>query len=173
MLAAILMWWEQNHVLSQESLLYSLMFWGQCSVVSSNVYFTLLGWCVCVIHGPHCVELMQCVVVIVFAEMERECDMCRHSLHSATLCCSPPPPRVSDPDMHHDTCVTHVLWCMSGSLTSRIIWSWCHGKRFRHSWRMRKPQFCVSGKRPMILSCNSIWCVAVSTQRLALWNCLK
>ena len=24
---------------------------------------------------------------------------------------------VSDPGMHHDTCVTHVPWCMSGSLT--------------------------------------------------------
>ena len=27
-----------------------------------------------------------------------------------------PPPRVSDPDMHHGTCVTHVPWCMPGSL---------------------------------------------------------
>ena len=26
-------------------------------------------------------------------------------------------PRVSDPDMHHGTCVTHVSWCISGSLT--------------------------------------------------------
>ena len=26
-------------------------------------------------------------------------------------------PRVSDPDMHHGTCLTHVPWCMSGSLT--------------------------------------------------------
>ena len=25
------------------------------------------------------------------------------------------PPRVSDPDMHHGTCVTHVPWCMTGS----------------------------------------------------------
>ena len=25
-------------------------------------------------------------------------------------------PLVSDPDMHHSTCVTHVPWCMSGSL---------------------------------------------------------
>ena len=23
-----------------------------------------------------------------------------------------PPPRVTDPDMHHGTCVTHVPWCM-------------------------------------------------------------
>ena len=27
-----------------------------------------------------------------------------------------PPPRVSDPDMHHGTCVKHVPWCMPGSL---------------------------------------------------------
>ena len=26
-------------------------------------------------------------------------------------------PLVSDPDMHHGTCVTHVPWCMSGLLT--------------------------------------------------------
>ena len=26
-------------------------------------------------------------------------------------------PLVSDPGMHHDTCVTHVPWCMSGTLT--------------------------------------------------------
>ena len=33
----------------------------------------------------------------------------RHRLKRKTL--------VSDPDMHHGTCVTHVPWCMSGSLT--------------------------------------------------------
>ena len=60
-----------------------------------------------------------------------------------------PPPRVSDPDMHHGTCVTHVPWCMSGSLTSGFLWSRCRGKRSRHSRRMRNPQFYVSGKRPM------------------------
>ena len=46
-------------------------------------------------------------------------------------------PLVSDPDMHHGTCVTHVPWCMSG-------------KRCRHSRRMRNPQFYVSIKRPMM-----------------------
>ena len=60
-----------------------------------------------------------------------------------------PPPRVSDPDMHHVTCVTHVPWCMPGSLTSGFLWSRWRGKYSRHSWRMRNPQFCVSGKRPM------------------------
>ena len=28
-----------------------------------------------------------------------------------------PSPRVSDPDKHHGKCVTHVSWCMPGSLT--------------------------------------------------------
>ena len=32
-----------------------------------------------------------------------------------------PPPRVSDPDMHHGTCVTHVPWCMPGLLTSIFL----------------------------------------------------
>ena len=34
-----------------------------------------------------------------------------------------PPPRVSDPDMHHGTRVTHVSCCMSGSLTSGFLWN--------------------------------------------------
>ena len=29
-----------------------------------------------------------------------------------------PPSQVSDSDMHHGTCVTHVPWCMPGSLTT-------------------------------------------------------
>ena len=58
-------------------------------------------------------------------------------------------PQNSDPDMQHGTCVTHVSWCMPGSLTSLFIWSRWRGKRPRHSPRMRNPQFCVSDKRPM------------------------
>ena len=53
-------------------------------------------------------------------------------------------PLVNDPDMHHGTCVTHVSWCMSGSLTSGG-----GEKRSRHSRRMRNTQFYVSGKRPI------------------------
>ena len=33
------------------------------------------------------------------------------------------PPQVSNPDMHHGTCVTHVPWCMPESLTSGFLWS--------------------------------------------------
>ena len=48
-----------------------------------------------------------------------------------------PPPRVSDPDMHHGTCVTHVPWL----LTSGFLGSRWRGKRSRHSRRMRRPAF--------------------------------
>ena len=41
-----------------------------------------------------------------------------------------PPPRVSDPDMQHDTYGTHVPWCMPGSLTSGFLWSRWQGKRY-------------------------------------------
>ena len=58
-----------------------------------------------------------------------------------------PPPRFSDPDLHHGTCVTHVPWCMPGSLTNGFFWSRWWGKRSRHSRLMHNPRFCVSGKR--------------------------
>ena len=50
-----------------------------------------------------------------------------------------PPPRVSDPDMHHGTCVAHVPWCMPGSLTSGLHRSRWRGKRSRHSRCMHNP----------------------------------
>ena len=59
-----------------------------------------------------------------------------------------PPPWVSNPDMHHGTCVTHVPWCMPGSLTSGFPWIRWQGKRSWHSRRMRKPPlFNVRGPR--------------------------
>ena len=59
-----------------------------------------------------------------------------------------PPPRVSDPDMHHGTFATCVPWCMPGSLTSR----W-RGKAFpAHA----QPQFYVSGKRSIAAGPDSI-----------------
>ena len=50
-----------------------------------------------------------------------------------------PPPRVSDPDMYHGTCVTHVPRCMPESLTRGFLWNRWRGKRSRHSRRMRNP----------------------------------
>ena len=59
------------------------------------------------------------------------------------------PSPISDPDMHHRTCVTHVPWCMAGLLTCGFLWTWWREKRSRHSRRMRIPQLYVSGKRPI------------------------
>ena len=60
------------------------------------------------------------------------------------------PPRVSNPDMHHGTCVTHVPWCMPGSLTSGYHWSRWRGKRSRHSRCMGNRQFYMFGKRRLL-----------------------
>ena len=60
-----------------------------------------------------------------------------------------PPPRPSNPDMHRGTCVTHVPWCMPGSLTCGFLWSRWRGYRSGHSRRVRNLQFYVSGRRPM------------------------
>ena len=63
----------------------------------------------------------------------------------------PPTPLVSDPDMHHVTHVTHVLWCIPGSLTSGYLRRRWRGKRPRHSRRTRNPQFYVSRKNPILV----------------------
>ena len=78
------------------------------------------------------------------------------------------PKRVSDPDMHHGTCVTDLPWCMPGSLNSGFLWSRWRGKRFRHSRPMRYSQFNVSVKRPMVF-CDIIFYLYYSVSlRLAL-----
>ena len=90
-------------------------------------------------------------------------------------------PLVSDPGMHHGTCVTHVPWCMSGSLTRGG-----RGKRSQHYRRMRNPQFNVSGKRPMkpydmgsacelVVTSNSHWQPSNVTRtqtRNTFWDCI-
>ena len=65
------------------------------------------------------------------------------------------PPRISDRNMHHGTCVTHI--------TSGFFWSRWRGKRSRHSRRMHNPKFNVSGtERPMSNWSTSIrWSYAI------------
>ena len=66
-----------------------------------------------------------------------------------------PPPLVSDPDMHHSTCMTHVPWCMPESLTSSFVWSRLNSvakKTFPASPAQALPtvlRIYVSGKRSM------------------------
>ena len=64
----------------------------------------------------------------------------------------PPPPQVSDTDMHHGTCVKHVTWCMPGSLTSGFFFQVGGGENIPGipGACMRNPQFYDSGKRPII-----------------------
>ena len=58
-------------------------------------------------------------------------------------------PLVSYPGMYHGTCVTHVSWYMSGSLT-RGGWENVIPGAFRHSWRMRNPQFTYLVRGPWV-----------------------
>ena len=69
-----------------------------------------------------------------------------------------PPPRVSDPDIHHGTCVTHGSWCMPGSLTSAFSWSRWWGNRSRHSRRMRNPPFTYLVRGPYTENRELSWC---------------
>ena len=75
-----------------------------------------------------------------------------------------PPPRVSDPDMHRSTCVTHVPWCIPRSLNSGFLWCRWRGKCSR---RVRNPQFYVSGKSP--LEERVWWIVAVHSYLSNSW----
>ena len=65
-------------------------------------------------------------------------------------------PPVNDPDMHQGTCVTHVPWCMSGSLTCG------DGEKVPLFPAHAHPQFCVSGKRPMVAD-TMVPCVAMTS----------
>ena len=59
--------------------------------------------------------------------------------------------------------------------TSGFLWSRWRGKRSRHSRRMRIPQVCVSGKRPMALSagaapfCNQAICNHALNKIIVVW----
>ena len=70
---------------------------------------------------------------------------------------------VSDPDMHHGTCVTHVPGYMPESLTSHFLWS-------RHTRRVRNPHSYISGKRPMGLRKQSQCSHLSQMFHIATWN---
>ena len=73
-------------------------------------------------------------------------------------------PPVSDPGMHHGTCVTHVPWCMSGTRGDGE-------KCFQQFRRMRNPQFYTSGKRPMGHRHSGYICYATNNDsRLTHWD---
>ena len=55
----------------------------------------------------------------------------------------------NDPDMHHSTCVTHVPWCMPGSLTNGFLWRRWRGKRSRHSGACATRNFAYLVRGPL------------------------
>ena len=71
--------------------------------------------------------------------------------------------------MRHGTCVTHVPWCIPGSLNSGFLWRRWRGKRYRYSRLMRNPQSDVSGKRPMDKE-QPILPLFVGNTSLTTWN---
>ena len=61
------------------------------------------------------------------------------------------PHRVSNPDLHHTSCVTDVSWCMPASLTSGFLWSRWWGKHF--AYLVRSP---LVIKRCFLFVCNYV-----------------
>ena len=71
------------------------------------------------------------------------------------------------------TCITaraHAR-CMPVSLSRGFLWSRWREKRSRHSRRMRNPQICVSGKRPMAI--YRIWVRSWNCGCLVTWFCYQ
>ena len=69
-------------------------------------------------------------------------------------------PLVSDPGMHHGTCVTHVPWCMSGSLTcgDRENVPGIPGARAPAILRIWQEAHCVSQKYTHIYINKTTYC---------------
>ena len=61
------------------------------------------------------------------------------------------PLQVNDPDMHHGTCMTHMPWCMPGSLTRGLFWSRWRGKRSRQSRACATRNFTYLVRGPCIV----------------------
>ena len=60
------------------------------------------------------------------------------------------PPRVSDPDVHHGTCVTHMPCWMSGSLTRGFLWTQWWGKRSLHPGACTTRNFAYLVRRQLV-----------------------
>ena len=94
----------------------------------------LLRFCMRV---THCGLVMPCVNIISVKHSFRLRYMASCQIRKIANAHAPgmlgmfsPSPQVSDPDMHHGTCVTHVPWCMPGSLTSGFLWNRRRGETF-------------------------------------------
>ena len=103
-------WLQRNYFFFQKFfcvLSSPMRVWGS----GLNIIYALAGTgsphtCSVILHGPLTRYTKKCGL-----HMPQECleRFPRHQFQRK--------PVVSDPGMHHGTCVTHVPWCMSGSLT--------------------------------------------------------
>ena len=66
-------------------------------------------------------------------------------------------------------CVSHVQWCMPGSLTSGFLSSRWRGKHSGLFRRMGNPQLYLSGKRP-IIEVKGRWCISHTKNRYILYR---
>ena len=72
-------------------------------------------------------------------------------------------PLVSDPSMHHGTCVTHVPWCMPGSLTRGdgenypSIPDACTTRNFTYLERGPCSKYWIIPNWTMMIHCSPSW----------------
>ena len=103
-----------------------------CSFVSDICVLTLCVWVnVWLVVGVG-VDIREGVYICVLVRAWASCQI--RKIADAHAPGMPgtfsPSPQVSDPGMHHGTCVTHVPWCMPGSLTSGSLRNRRRGKTF-------------------------------------------
>ena len=89
-------------------------------------------------RGMRCLLCVQCLTLVLCYHVMFNGPLARYVILWVAHAPGMPgafslPLLISDPDMHHGTWVTHVPWCMPGSLTSNFLWCWWRGKRSRHS----------------------------------------
>ena len=91
-----------------------------CSLVLSHRFVPMLC-IICIIHTVRViVVIILSLAVYLLQSQWASCQICEIAGMPGTFS---PTTRLSDPDMHHGTCLTHLPWCMPGSLTSSFLWS--------------------------------------------------
>ena len=88
----------------------------------SMTFFFLHSWITSLSYGCSC----RCHVSVGLLPDTQHCG-CACAGNGGNVS---PSPQINDPDMHHGTCVTHVRWCMPGSLTGDFLWNRRRGKTF-------------------------------------------
>ena len=102
-----------------------MMSFGRISYIAQHPWVCVMAWpSVRAWHGCHRWYRFGDVAPVVYPGMDLLPDTQNCELHMRRECRERFPrhwiqrkPLVNDPGMHHGTCVTHVPWCLSGSLT--------------------------------------------------------